>query len=235
LSKSGVNIVLAGSLARVALCVLPILVSILVSIGCVTVRTAQPLYDRTRDVTYDQRLIGTWSGEKLGTLSFSRGPAWRYNVQFIGDPTDNATTQPPPEVGAHLVAIGHYRYLFLDFPPESMGGDSAAGAGGTFLLPAYRLVRRGDRLELSALDGVALLQRLGVESSRADNTIQIDDVSRLSGGRRAVTTAPTTNAIPLAGEVVINDSPARIRRFLAQHENDPQLFKSLDTLRRATR
>ena len=197
---------------------------VLVAGGCV-VGTREPLYDRERDTVVDRGLVGTWQYPD-GKLRITRGPGRSYRV---GTPDARATTRGAG-LTYDLVPLGRRRYLF----PRPEGVDL-----GTVLFQSYQVRRIRGGLCLRVLDVGALAERLRAGGSEGE-VLKYETLDVHTGVYAATRPARDAATRPARDErliqnLVITDSPRRIRQFLIEHKDDATLFGEEVVLRRAPR
>jgi len=191
---------------------------VLLAGGCL-VGSREPLYDRSRDAVFDPRLVGTWRGQD-GDVRISAGLGRSYRV---------GGTDGDEVVSYDLVRIGCRLYMFPQVPDSGLG---------TVLVQSFQVRRAGRRLRIRALDVSVLAERL--RQGRAGLAYETVDVhTGLFAARRASTSAPATTG-PVSEEIIVQnlvltDRPDRIRRFLADHEDDPELFPLEIVLKKISR
>lgn len=193
-----------------------ILCVVLISIGsgCGAIGTKEPIYDPAKDLAHDDRLVGKWiwvgvMGIPEGELEISR-----QNKTYLLRIADLQTNSPnePHEWAVDLVPLGRYRYLFFRSDGE-----------GTQLLPAYRVefADHGNELRLSLLNTFYIGHFLQTHPG----TLNYEEspgffTTRPSNTRPA--TEPSTQRT--SANLILTDSPAKIREFLIRHQDDANWF-----------
>jgi len=174
--------------------------------GCV-LGTREPLYDVGRDVAFDPRLLGTWRGPD-GIVDIARGPGRSYRITS----PDADSEAPGTGLTYDLVPLGRKRYLFAQSPGSGVG---------TMLYGSCRVRREHGQLCLRALDVFALEERL----QRQPGTLRYETVEVHTGLHpvQRSATGPARAEVPIQN-LILTDSPKRIRQYLIRHENDRQLF-----------
>ncbi|HEX5869028.1 MAG TPA: hypothetical protein VFY65_01360 [Longimicrobium sp.] len=184
------------------------------------------MYDRRRDAVFDEGMVGTWRGAD-GTVAISRGRGRSY---VFRSPEGDAQARKARLV-YDLVPIGRGRYLF----PQARGGGV-----GTPLFMSYQVDRRGRQLRLRGLNVAALADRL----VRGQGPLAYAELDNRNGVPRTVrpgtrpATAPATRPAAERSKftnLILTDSPRRIRQYLTDHEDDPELFDSEVVLTRVRR
>lgn len=185
----------------VGVCLLAVLAG-----GCV-LGSREPLYDRRREPVFDPRLVGTWRGGE-GALIIRRAAGRSYRAATADGAADS--------IDVDLVPLGGRRYLF---PRATQPGV------GTVLFPCYQVRVARRELRLRPLDVAALAEQL----RRTPGALTYEETPLhagvSSGGRPA--SAPATGPAArerVAPNLVLTDSPARIRRYLIDHQDDAELF-----------
>jgi|GEM_PF-4950251 len=186
---------------------------VLISIGsgCSAIETKQPIYDPSKDLAHDDHLVGKWlwigaMGFPEGALEISRQD--KSYLLRIGD----SQTDSPHDWAVDLVPLGRNRYLF--FPSQG---------GGTQLLPAYRVefADHGNELRLSLLNTFYIGHFLQTHPG----LLQYEEAPGFFTTRPS-TTQPTTepSTRPEPANLILTDSPAKIRQFLIRHQDDANWF-----------
>ena len=208
--------------------------------GC-AIGTRQPIYDPAKDTILDPRLAGTWySPDLVYEIVQWRSGFWMREVK-----PGCAEQQEPQPWPVDLVRMEKQEYLFLAFPPFAQTHGI-----GTLLFPCWR-VTFDDRntLRLALLNSIALNKFLQdhpgtmryepVRGGHGTFAMAIGPATQPGEPATAPTTPATTPTTHLSGEIEINniiltDEPKRIRHFLSDHANDPELFCQPIVLRRVT-
>lgn len=181
-----------------------LVLAILLLPGCV-IGSDKPIYDRSRDTTFDPQLIGHWH---LGELRIERGVGKSYRLI-------SPATQPSDRLvdwNCDLVRMGKYRYLFpvSDDPRFS----------GTLLFPVYRVETDADSLRLRLLN-VAMAAKVLRENpdELRHRQVPVQGIYKVVGPP----TQPATTE-PVFVNIVLTDEPDRIRQFLIRHQDDEGWF-----------
>ena len=192
--------------------------------GCGAGSTREPIYDPAKEGIFDTRLIGTWSwtgawGFPEGTIEFIRGPDKSYLVRItdLTLPENNETESGNRSAKAgglpmDLIRLGKYGYLFVrSNEPET----------GTLLFPSYRVefTYRGRELCLRLLNTFASERFLETHPDvlRFEETPlsrSLHSTTRMANETRPAETWPRSK------DLILTDSPAKIRRFLIRHQDD---------------
>lgn len=172
--------------------------------GCV-IASDKPIYDRSRDTTFDPQLVGHWH---LGELRIARGVGKSYRlISPATQPSDR-----PQEWTCDLVRIGKYQYLFpvSDDPRFS----------GTVLFPVYRVEADAHSLRLRLLNAAMAAKVL------CEKPDELRHRKVPAGGLYKVVGPPTQPATtePVFVNIVLTDEPERIRQFLIRHQDDEDWF-----------
>lgn len=198
------------------------------SIGCGLVATDKPLYSR-QETVFDPQLVGVWaapaSAQQPGeVLIIARGDGNRYEFSSWPMQSQNLSSR----VDIDLVRLGKYEYLFVNVP----------GYDGTLVFPAYRVRVAGREMRISVLNQPQFVQELkdhpGMLKYTAQPAALLGPVATqpASTTQAASTSQPTTG--PAIENVVLTDEPAKIRKLLIEHEDDPNWFSEVAVMYRMT-
>ena len=185
-------------------------VLISISSGCGAIGTKQPIYDPAKDLAHDDRLVGRWIW--IGAMGFPEGELEirrqdKSYVLRIGD-LQSSSPNEPRDWAVDLVPMGGFRYLFF-----------RSKSKGTQLLPAYRVefAERGNELHLSLLNTFYIGHFLQTHPG----ILRYEEAPGFFTTRPS-TTHPSTQPTP--ANLILTDSPAKIRQFLVRHQNDANWF-----------
>lgn len=198
------------AILQVLLCV--VLVSI--GSGCGAIGTKQPIYDPAKDLAHDDRLVGKWLW--IGAMGFPEGglEIRRQDKSYLFRIGDLQTGSPnePRDWAVDLVPLGRFRYLFFRSEGE-----------GTQLLPAYRIefADRGNELHLSLLNTFYIGHFLQTHPGM----LRYEEAPGFFTTRPSTTrpaTEPSTQPTP--ANLILTDTPAKIRQLLIRHQDDANWF-----------
>ena len=192
--------------------------------GCVAVTASEPLYDAAHDRRFDPGLLGEWSDGDDFALRFEADGAGGYLMDCV----DPGLPAPPDEANDRqaidLVAMDGAMYLFVRRKPGD-GGEPA---------PTYRVWRSSNDLQLWLFNGSRLYELVQAEPrALRDFTFSPDNQPLL-----ATTTSVENDRIiahAASGSLRIDDSAGNIRRLLAAHADDPELWMGPMHLQRVPR
>ena len=177
-----------------------ILCFFLAPIGCTTLSTSKPLYDATRDLVSDPRVVGTWHWPGGGDVRIVSESSGSYRLTPITTPSPS--TQPAEDgIRLELVRIGSYEYFFLPASKDQLGTE--------LFCSRVEFNRSQMYLRMLNVQGVVefLQQNPGFLGFRAEPAI-----------REIPPRLPNT---PGPVRMVLTDDPKRIRGFIVEHEDDP--------------
>lgn len=196
--------------------------------GCGLVTTDKPLY-RPSETIFDPQLLGIWAcpktpGSPTDILVIVRGQGRRYQLSSVPmQPSD-----PSSRIEMDLIRLGKYEYLFMDLP----------GCTGTLLFPAYRVRVSGRELRMSLLNEPQFVEELRKDPSLLQHTEQTTGLlaaattQPVGTARPSATSQPTT--WPVVTNIVLTDTPEKIRELLVRHEDDLNWFAEVLVLQRLT-
>ena len=189
---------------------------VLLAQGCTVIKAREPLYDRTKESTFNGGFAGVWANEEFRWTVVAGDP---YGAVITIEMVKPAEESEPETFPADLVRIGSWRYMF---PVDPTTSPEAAALQSAHDLPWCRLKREWDILRVSLVNPVALSQQL--ESGIAPFPFETEPRGAriLEDGTQVLT--PET--------VTINASARDIRRFLERNENDRPLFSPAISLKR---
>src|SRR5689334_17819165 len=209
-------------LCRNILAVCLLLLMLGLASGCGAVATREPIYDPAREGIFDQRLIGKWSwtggwGFPEGEIEFVRGPGKSYFIKDV-TPRQESETQSESDtvksepVPMDLIRLGKYRYLFFRSKDPEIG---------TVLFPSYRVefMFHGQELRLRLLNTIAIGRFL----QEHRDALKFEESEPWSGFLHPTTSESQTRPAetrPTPTNLILTDTPAKIRRFLIRHQDD---------------
>jgi hypothetical protein len=150
---------------------LAILLLAFLIVSCV--RSFYPLYT-SKDLIFDQTLIGTWTDNNQNIWTFSKGRETSYELIYT-------EKDSPAKFTAHLVKLGKFR--FLDLAPQEPGIENTFFAA--HLIPVHTFSRiwiQEDSVGLSVLDNGWLKSMIDSKKIRIAHQRQGDGI---------ILTAPT--------------------------------------------
>lgn len=210
---------------QVMLCV----VLISMGSGCGAIGTKEPIYDPAKDLAHDDRLVGKWVW--VGAMGLPEGglEIRRQDKSYVLRTGDMQTSSPdePHNWAVDLVPLGRNRYLFF-----------RSDSRGTQLLPAYRVefADHGNQLHLSLLNTFYIGHFLQAHPGKLSYEEAPGFFERRAPASQPAT-EPTTQSAkltiqpssepstqPTPANIILTDSPAKIRQFLIRHQDDAHWF-----------
>lgn len=186
--------------------------------GCVDT-TALPLYDRERDAIADPRLVGIWYAEGYD-LQIGYGPEIGYLVRPLHFNAND------PQFIYNITRIGERQYCFLTEYGKVGGGTVLTGAS-QLQISVGELVVRGLRTDVLRERLFANQDLLRYEAGRGAWT-----VSEAGPSTTAPTSRPATTPTSRPSSITLTDDPVKIRQYLIDHQDDPELFTRSIIVRR---